>query len=357
MKKISTIVITSREPFNTEGNSHMHYVDELKKSHRILFVDPPESWPCKRFSVQQKEPNVVLVPYFNVFPMFILPRFFGKLNDWFTALRIGFLLKRSQFILWQFDPYYLSSLGLLRPRRKIYFPLDYYGRDIRDKKFAKRADLLVTVNSLFVKRGYANLNKNLLLLPHGFSSVQLIKDEERNQIEEIKAKYGNYFIFTGTLTQWLDYSLLEKVAREIRPLNLLLLGKQYVEDEKLAPLKSLQNVRFLGHVSYRRLKYYVAPAQACLVLYNFESEGSRNPIKITDYISQNKLVINTLKVADLQPLEGKIIYTAQNQEEYIQLVKDCIGKQLTIDKAVVDYWKSANTYPKLVKRIFEALRF
>lgn len=350
-----TIVITSREPFNTEGNSHMHYVDELKKYNRLLFVDPPRSWPCKRIRVQQKGPNVLLVPYLNVFPMFAFSVFFGKLNDWFTALRVMFLLKGSQFILWQFDPYYLSCLGLLRPKRKVYFPLDYYGRDVRDKIFAKRADLLVTVNSLFVKRGYNALNKNILLLPHGFSKEQLIEQEDHKLLDEITEQYGDYFIFTGTLTKWLDYELLERVAIEIKPFKLLILGKQYVPNKTLERLRLLKNVIFLGHISYKQLKYYIAPAQACLVLYNFESEGSRNPIKITDYISQNKLVINTLKVEDLSPLEGRVIYTAQNQEEFIGLVKDYKNKKLVVDTNFIENWKEENSYSKLVSRIFQAL--
>ena len=354
MKKISTIVITSREPFNTEGNSHMHYVDELKKSHRILFVDPPKSWPCKSFRVQQKEPNVLLVPYLNVFPMFFLPRFFGRLNDWFTALRLRLLLKDTAFILWQFDPYYLSCLGLLRPSRKIYFPLDGYSRDGRDELLARKSDLLVTVNSTFINAYYKDYSSNILLLPHGFSQHQLVV--ESDLVEKLKTQFGEFVLFTGTLTQTVDFEKLIKVADAVAPFKLVVLGKRYANGSRIDQFLAMENVYFLGHVSYKLLSNYVAASKLCLVSYIKETGTWRNPIKITDYLAQSKPVVNTIPLNDFAELEGKAIFTSTNTEKYVSLVKSLIREELTVDKKLVENYISQCTYDKLVSQIFEKLK-
>ena len=146
-----TIVITSREQYNQEGNSHMHYLDELIKSNKVIFIEPAKSWPASRKKLFVKNKNLTLFNYYNLIPYRFFPKFAGKINDIITCFLLSRKLKKeSPIILWQFDPYSLEKLPFLKIFKKIYFPLDGYSRDYRDAVFAKRADLLVTVNSTFI---------------------------------------------------------------------------------------------------------------------------------------------------------------------------------------------------------------
>ena len=133
-----TIVITSREPFNDEGNSHLHYLHEITKNQKVIFINPPESWPPRKYTTRKPLPNLTVFAYRNYFPMRFAKRFIGKINDYITNYLLKKELGVSDFILWQFDPYYLSYIKNLNPTRLIYFPLDGYSKDPRDAFFAKR---------------------------------------------------------------------------------------------------------------------------------------------------------------------------------------------------------------------------
>lgn len=347
------IIITSREPFNKEGNSHTHYLNELKKSNEVLFINPPYGWPPKKIKAQKPQKNLTVVPYFNLLPHRVFKSFASRVNDFLTCILISKQTGNKKIILWQFDPYYLEKISFLNINKFIYFPLDAYFRDKRDALFAKRANILVTVNSTFINEYYHRLNTNILLLPHGFSEFQ--EHPNLKVASEIKSEYSDYVIFTGSLTQGVDFKLLLEVAKQIFPKNLLIIGKQIVNDNMVEELFSQSNVYPLGFKPLEELKNYIYSSMCCLVTYNKQTGPWRNPIKITDYIAQHKPIINTTPLKDLDILKNKILFTSSDQTEFLNLLQDVLNKKHKVNNSFVSAYIQKNNYKNLVDKIIDFL--
>jgi len=350
---IKTIVITSREPYNQEGNSHMHYTNELAKRFNVVFVNPPLKFPTLKFEQNRIHNRLTIVPYLNVFPMRFLPVLFGKLNDMITALFLSKMVQEKKVILWQFDPYYLSFLAWFKPYKKLYFPLDRYSFDRRDLQVAKNADLLVTVNSTFIERLYHKLIVPKFLVPHGFSMNQ--KSPSVEVVDKMKNKYGNFAILTGALSSGVDYQLLHKVADHIQPNKLVIIGKKLVDFKNLELLFKKDNVVYLGVKPFDELKNFIAASMCCLVAYDKATDTWRNPIKITDYLIQEKAVINTIPLKDLEIYQQIGLYTSRDANQYLEWVKQGIKGGLKVDNTKIQRLVGENSYQKLVARILKEL--
>ena len=331
----------------------MHYLDELSKRFNVVIVNPPAKFPTIKFEQKRIAEQLTIVPYLNVFPMRFLPIFFGKLNDVITSLFLGKILKNKQVILWQFDPYYLSYLAWFRPYKKLYFPLDRYSFDERDLQVARKADLLVTVNSTFLERLYHKLNVPQFLVPHGFSLKQ--QNLNTKLVDSYREKYGRFTILTGALSSGVDYQLLNKVAAQIHPNILLIVGKKLVNFMSLNDLLKKDNVVYLGLKPYNELKNIIAASSCCLVAYDNATDTWRNPIKITDYLAQLKPVINTIPLKDLDAYHSNGLYTTRDKEQYVEWVKDGLNGTLKVNKEAIQSLIHQNSYQKLVERIFKQL--
>lgn len=353
--KGKTIVITSREPFNQEGNSHMHYLTALLKTNKVIFIDPPKRWPSFNIKSKRIGKNLTLFPYINIFPYKLSLKVASIINDILTSFFLQFKIqKKEQVILWQFDPYYLEKTPFLNFWRKIYFPLDGYSKDPRDKLFAEKADLLVTVNSTFIEHYYNKYNDNILLLPHGFSDFQLNADKK--EVNSIKNHYRKFVVFTGSLSEGVDFTLLHKLAKAIYPNKLLIIGKSLVKLTVTKKLFELENVFFLGLKPYTELKHYIAAAACCIVAYNKSTGGWRNPIKITDYAAQLKPIINTTPLKDLETLEHAILHTTQDHDKFIDKTLLALENKLIVNTKLVEEYILENKYKNLITKIARNIR-
>lgn len=345
-----TILITSREPYNQEGNSHMHYLEILLKTNKVIFIEPAKHWPPKNFKYQVNKENLTIYNYYNLIPYKPFPKLAGKINDLITCFLLHLKLKKEKpLILWQFDPYYLEKIPFLKIWKKVYFPLDGYSRDERDAIFAKRADLLTTVNSTFIDHYYHKYNKNILLLPHGFSDFQLSRDDE--EVSKIEKEFKDFVVLTGSLSVGVDYKLLENIALSVAPKKLVIIGKTLVPKGTTKSLFEKPNVVYLGLKSYKVLKNYIAAAKCCIVAYDKGTGTWRNPIKITDYIAQYKPIVNTISLKDLANLESKIMYTTQNREQFIKWINLSLEDSLPVDNEFITEYISQNHYRNLVSLI------
>lgn len=352
MKK-HLIVITSREPYNNEGNSHMRYLDVLIKMHEVVFIQPPEKWPTTSYKNEIVNDNLTIFKYRNILPYRFFPKIVAKINDVITSFCLSRFIKDKSFILWQFDPYYLEMTPFLSIEKKLYFPLDSYLRDYRDNIFATRSDLLATVNSTFLKHQYSELTKKSLLVPHGYSEDQRHPDIAATI--EIKKRYGKFAILTGSLTSNVDYPLLIELADRIDKFKILLVGKKVVSTPELEVLLKKSNVEYLGSKSYKVLKNYITSSKVCLVAYDKEVGPWRNPIKITDYLALDRPVINTVPLKDLNELNDCGLFTTFNNDDFIKLVIKGLNDELEFNKEKLFQWRNQNNYNRLTELVLQRL--
>ncbi|MFS0754986.1 methyltransferase domain-containing protein [Noviherbaspirillum sp. 1P10PC] len=99
--------------------------------------------------------------------------------------------------------------------------------------------------------------------------------------------------YHGALANWIDYDLLEKIARDGK-YELVLIG--YAHDESLAQSGILQmpNVHFLGSKSYFVLSEYAAFYDIGILPFKrYELTESVSPVKLFEYMAASKPVVTT----------------------------------------------------------------
>ena len=103
-----------------------------------------------------------------------------------------------------------------------------------------------------------------------------------------------------------------------------------------------------------KLKNYVKAAEACIIAYKFSYEKKmhvRSPLKVISYIAQKKIVITSID-CEIKELENKIIYNAENIEEFVSLMQKAIDKKLLVDEKAVDEFLKRISYDNLLDFIF-----
>jgi hypothetical protein len=356
------VVLTSDEPHGVIGNSHQHYFDVLSKRYHTVFVQPPRRWNPRRWfgprGLTAVSGRAALFQYVNYFPVALYRVFFTRLNDALNAWFLRRLVKGwRRLVLWKFDSFRMMNVRLHTAQRTVYHVVDPVFRKETDRYVARSADLVVVVNRAYFER-YGAFGKPVLYIPHGIRSEDLAPPGQES--ERLRGEYGPYLLVTGSINHDTNLPLLQRIADTFPERTLLLVGPDFLRDPvqrgQLDALRRRPNVRLAGVVHYLELRHWVAAAAVCLVPYLSAREGFfRNPIKITNYIAQGKPVVNSVKMPELEPLEGKIVFTAASDDAFVRLVKDALDGRLPVDPSFVARYLQEHLYEKLVDKILAAL--
>lgn len=356
------ILITSNEPWGNMWFSKQHYAYELSKlGYQVYFINPTSKWHWSNifsFKIKFKSSsyeNLTIVDYKNNFPQTIFKRFFTGINDFLNCVKLNryIRLNNSNLIWWKFEPFRFLSTYPYNKGKHIYHVIDPYNAFWQDKLQLKRADLIICTNPKYYDY-YNNYSKNkILLIPHGISEDEFTVNEI--SIENYKKKFGDFVILIGSVTIDMNFNLIQNLADN--NIKLVVLGMEIFKNEYWDKLKQHENINYLGEVHAKEIKNYIAASKAGLVIYNFKriiDKNSRTPLKIMNYIAQNKPVITSIKVP-LSLLEGKAIYTAETQEEYVLFTKKAICNQLFVDKGKTKGYLDNHKYPNLINQILNQL--
>ncbi len=98
--------------------------------------------------------------------------------------------------------------------------------------------------------------------------------------------------YFGALAQWLDYDILNRVARERRDLNFVYIGVDY--DGSLKALHRGENVHFLGKKPYPELPRYGTWFDVAVIPFSRgEIADTTSPIKLFEYMALGKPIVTT----------------------------------------------------------------
>ncbi len=99
--------------------------------------------------------------------------------------------------------------------------------------------------------------------------------------------------YVGTISGWLNLSLVADVARLLPGVTFVFIGP---EDPwvNLEPLKQLPNVRFFGRIPYEEVPSVIAACRVCWIPFSPGRIVERtNPIKLFEYFALGKPVVST----------------------------------------------------------------
>jgi hypothetical protein len=161
-----------------------------------------------------------------------------------------------------------------------------------------------------------------------------------------------------------NYALLSALALAMPALNLVLVGplapvtgRMHQQREHLL---ALPNVFHVDTQHPDELRHIIGGACSGLVAYAFEQTkeiptlAGGTPLKVLTYLAQHCPVISSINSC-VPELDGRGVFKAENEEEFIRLVADITSKKLKTDMNTTSSYLDRVTYDRLVTCIWENL--
>jgi hypothetical protein len=124
-------------------------------------------------------------------------------------------------------------------------------------------------------------------------------------------------------------------------------------------LLALPNVFHVDTRHPDELRHIIRGARAGLVAYAFEprQKAESSPsgsLKILSYLAQGRPVVCSIN-SYLPELDGRSVFKAENEKEFIEIVADVVSGKLKTDTDTVPGYLDRVTYDRLTASILEAL--
>jgi hypothetical protein len=156
--------------------------------------------------------------------------------------------------------------------------------------------------------------------------------------------------YFGSVGEWFDFELVEKILKAFPTLFILVIGFVFPKQSKQTQAleRDYQNIRFLGRRDYWTLPSYLQAFSVAIIPFKVYSlTESVNPTKFYEYCAGGKPII-TSAIPELERYQDLICY-AHNHEEFLESLSDivvsktksqnvkqlrCIAKENSWDKKV-----------------------
>ncbi len=182
----------------------------------------------------------------------------------------------------------------------------------------KRIILFVTASKLMDQvRLYRPCLTNTHFIPNAVDIKHFQKEKKIvKNLEFLKEK--NVIGYFGALASWLDYKLIERIARLNSNYHILLLGYVYDNKFKTTSIEQYDNVMVLGPIPYSSLPHYAEYFDISIIPFLInETTIATSPIKLFEYMALGKPIIST---ALPECKKYKSVLIADNHDEFIELI-------------------------------------
>ncbi len=131
--------------------------------------------------------------------------------------------------------------------------------------------------------------------------------------------------FLGGVQYWIDFELLEAVARAYPEASLVLIGP-VGRLARLERLRELPNVHVLGRREYPELPGYLKGFDVCLSPFLLDSLGSHvSPLKVFEYLAAGRSVVS-VDMPSVRPL-GEVVRIARARGAFVAAVGEALAEQ------------------------------
>jgi glycosyltransferase involved in cell wall biosynthesis len=251
-------------------------------------------------------------------------------NRWFgqwavrRALRTAGIERR---ISWFVVPHPGFMAGRLDEDFCVYYCIDDYaahpGVDValiehRDAELTRRADLVFVAPPSLLAAKQA-LNPNSVFSPHGVDVALFARaaDPATEIAEEARNLPHPVIGYFGSLHEWIDFELIEWLAR-VRPQWTFLLVGHAAAD--LGALRSLPNVRLAGAQPYQTLPEWAKAFDVAIIPYRLNRQvANANPLKLREYLATGKPVVS-VRNAEIEKFSAWV-RIADDRETFLEALE------------------------------------
>ena len=286
---------------------------------RVLYIDPPitilspiknselwANWGRWWQGVKQVDKNIhvysppVFLPFGNKFPQI------NYLNQKFLALGLKSTLDKlgfaQDFILWTCLHSSADLLNEIKPGLVVYDCADEHAAftgfitretvERLEQRLLKEADIVfATATELYNRK--KKYTGQIHLVPNG-ADVEHFKQAllaDYPVAEEIRQLPGPVIGFYGGISDWIDLSLVEAVAKAYPEWSVVMVGPV---DTEIAHLRKYSNIIFPGKKNYEELPSYLKGFDVCLVPFKINDlTVNVNPVKLYEYLAAGKPVVSS----------------------------------------------------------------
>lgn len=196
-----------------------------------------------------------------------------------------------------------------------------------------RVDFITTINNQLKQLLLKRVNIPIYVVRDGV--LEAILKDSPHQIREFRQDSGIVLIFVGQINHFrLDplFEVLPSLINDLPGFQLVILGEgphlsRYKEMARYFKIE--KNIRFLGHVSHRKIFDFIAVAD---IAYSDDWSINGFPMKLFDYMAMGRAIIaeGTESVQELLvEQENALLYTnrAELKEKILKLAKDPILRE------------------------------
>jgi glycosyltransferase involved in cell wall biosynthesis len=375
------IVCLSTHYWDERRFRKQEFMERFALRNRILFVEP--SFPMVRqpeahlrevatnhllsSRLEQRDPNLHLLKPSRRLPRSSRPSIERLTYAWWGR-QIGRAVRRLGFenaIVWLYHPAYLAGLGAIGHTQLVLDLVDdlaaYHGADGShvERQIASlvaRSDLLVTTAAPLADR-YGRGARSSVVVPNGFSGdVFSPRARELPPPADLADIPRPWLGFVGTLFSFLDFELLETVARAHPDKSLVLVGPTETSTRNLVErLAALPNVYYLGSRPQIAIPAYVAHFDVCLNAFKVSRVAdSVSPLKVYEYLAAGKPVISSPMKALREEPAGEAVIFAETPTEFVSAISRALAEDDEAARERRQAIASSYSWDELFARLDEA---
>ena len=165
--------------------------------------------------------------------------------------------------------------------------------------------------------------KNVLLSPNAtnvehFDFTKHLNHKPPKDLAPIVAKKQPIIGFYGAVAPWLDYSLLNNIAKHNPQLSFVYIGTDY--NHALKHLEQIDNVHFLGEKKYDKLADYSYHFDVAIIPFKHgEIAKATSPVKLFEYMAMG---LPTVCTRDLRECSGyDYVLMSSNEKDFENNIK------------------------------------
>jgi glycosyltransferase involved in cell wall biosynthesis len=150
--------------------------------------------------------------------------------------------------------------------------------------------------------------------------------------------------YVGTLSSWVDYKLLAKLAQKRLDWNFLIVGESY-KINSLNDFQGIKNVIFLGPRAENQIPNFLRACDVGLSLYNVSHASwlDGDSMKIFEYLAAALPVVSTPYHASLQPDFAGLLEICEGVDEFEQAILKLLDQS---EEQVADWNKRREQFLK-----------
>jgi hypothetical protein len=357
------IIVTADEPYAGLSHTQVLYADYLARFNDLIYIEAPQPWHILKIFRRNRLQQVVkkgptVFSYFNLLPAAV--PFAKKINEGLLnrALRTWLTEHcKKNILVWHFDSYRSeiprSAFSPTITMQHVYHVIDPFFNNPLDAALCNSADLIV-VTSPAIAMHYNKHKDKLQIIPQCID-LELCKELLALPVVT-NVPEGPFFIFLGTLSDDIDFELLQSVA-QLGPL--LIAGKVLKMQQKQAAYQLLlhhRHVTMAGLLTPAQFYPLLKRAVAGLICYDTKVRTQAfSPLKAVNYLVAGIPVISNCRT-EIEVLEGNYVYEQETSPGFLALCSQALEGTLKKEPQALADYLARISLDGAVEHVLEKLR-